>query len=1069
MRSSKDGGIREKQSSSIDEWLDDAIEAINRGDLATATALAGQVLTVDQGNIDAEDLLAAPGDGGEIRRLTIFFADLVDSTALSTQVEPETYRTVVGRYRDEVQRAVNRYEGHIDSVKGDGLLALFGYPIAHEDDVCRAVRAGLDVCREVSRLSEQARRRFGVAISVRVGVHRGLVYLDKARGGVDGLGANLAARVSSLAPPGAVVVSEPVERLIRNRFDLEARAAAPVKGVTEPIAYHRVVGERAPSHRLTVGRTVGRDSELNRLEMCWAQAKSGVLAPPAVVFRGEAGIGKSHLAAAAGELVRRDGGVVLELVGSPFHTDAGLHPVRALLERRCGIGRTTEAAERLRLLGDEVRALGLGSALISLLAPVLSISTEAGYEPVAVQGHKLYEQIGDAVRDYLLACLRNAPGLVVAEDMHWFDHSTIEILSSLRDNANGALMVVATGRPGEWLSAGWPATVLDLTPLTEQQTDDLICALDPAMSAQDRAAVARRCDGVPFYIEEVVNGHNDVGVPETLYEPLFARLRTSPDVMPVVEVAAIIGREIDRDLLCAVVGLGDEAINKALDELTDARVLDQFGTGNWRFRHELLREVAAELAPPSVRRRINGKVADALTAAGDPDWRLAAAHYEQAERFDEAASAYQRASSEARRRGALAEARTYLSQSLAQLAYSASGPSRDHAERAARLERGLLTSAADGYQSRAAAVDFERCLQLAGTDLRDDELFAALVAVVGYFTVRADLRRVAQLIESLRTGLEHGDQARRAVIAEMAGVLAFRRGEFSDAHSHFEEALVGLAGEDVRRIDAVWRNLTDPETHARMHLGVVHLFRGDLAGADGLLTQAAQRATDQAFPRGPYSLAFTRSLQTWMHMEAGHLDRAGALAAEVSELAERHGFDQWRLEGDTCRAAVDGLTAVAEGDTTLNSHIDTLRSLLETWRTLEINRFRTYYDAVLSRLLSAAGQPEAARGRLDTALQFARTTQMHFYDAELLRLRGSVQKDPTDRQADVDGAIQLARRQGATLFELRAALDDYALRGAPARLALMSVVERMPADSILTEMARARDALGLAQPETPGL
>jgi len=170
-----------------------------------------------------------------------------------------------------------------------------------------------------------------------------------------------------------------------------------------------------------------------------------------------------------------------------------------------------------------------------------------------------------------------------------------------------------------------------------------------------------------------------------------------------------------------------------------------------------------------------------------------------------------------------------------------------------------------------------------------------------------------------------------------------------------------------------------------------------------------------------------------------------------------------------CRAAVDGLTAVAEGDTTLNSHIDTLRSLLETWRTLEINRFRTYYDAVLSRLLSAAGQPEAARGRLDTALQFARTTQMHFYDAELLRLRGSVQKDPTDRQADVDGAIQLARRQGATLFELRAALDDYALRGAPARLALMSVVERMPADSILTEMARARDALGLAQPETPGL
>ena len=167
-----------ERGASIDELLDRAVAAINRGDRAAATVLAGQVLSVDRDNVDATDLLTAPGSGGEIRRLTILFADLVDSTLLSTRVEPETYRMLVGRYRDLVLTIVNRYEGHIGSTQGDGLLAVFGHPTAHEDDVRRAVLAGLEITREVSRLSDQAQRRFGIEINVRVGVHRGLVYLD---------------------------------------------------------------------------------------------------------------------------------------------------------------------------------------------------------------------------------------------------------------------------------------------------------------------------------------------------------------------------------------------------------------------------------------------------------------------------------------------------------------------------------------------------------------------------------------------------------------------------------------------------------------------------------------------------------------------------------------------------------------------------------------------------------------------------------------------------------------------------------------------------------------------------
>ncbi len=407
--------------------------------------------------------------------MTIFFADLVDSTVLSTRVEPETYRLLVGRYREQVQRAVNRYEGHIGSTKGDGLLAVFGHPIAHEDDVRRAVHAGLEITREVARLSDQARRRFGIEINVRVGVHRGLVYLDTARDDVYGLAANLAARVSGLAPPGAVVVSEAVEMLIRNDFELEACPAALVKGVEEPITYHRVVAERASAPKSGQGPLVGRDRELAQLEKSWARAQAGTLGTPGVVFRGEPGIGKSRLAAAAAELVEASGSVVVELVGSPFHTDAGLHPVRTLLERRCGIDRSTDEAERLRLLEAEVRGCGLDPrSTVPLLAPVLGIEAQAGYQQVAAEGRKLYELIAQAVQSYLLACLGSEAGLVVAEDVHWFDPSTRELLGALLNSGEGRLLVVITGRPGGRLSAGWPVEVVDLAPLTDTQTDELI-------------------------------------------------------------------------------------------------------------------------------------------------------------------------------------------------------------------------------------------------------------------------------------------------------------------------------------------------------------------------------------------------------------------------------------------------------------------------------------------------------------------------------------------------------------------------------------------------------------------
>jgi class 3 adenylate cyclase/tetratricopeptide (TPR) repeat protein len=1058
---------------SIDELLDRAVLAINRGDRATATALAGQVLAVDGGNADAEDLLAAPGDAGEIRRLTILFADVVDSTVLSTRVEPETYRMVVGRYRELVVRVVNRYEGHVASTKGDGLLAVFGHPKAHENDVCRAVAAGLEITRQVVKLSEQVQRRFGVQINVRVGVHRGLVYLDTGQDDVYGLAANLAARVSGLAAPGEVVVSDAVAPLVGDDFELAALPPAPVKGVDGLIGHHRVLGERVAAPR--VGRAgrgplVGRDRELARLQKCWARAQAGTLTTPGVVFRGEAGIGKSRLASAAAELVEGSGAVVLGLIGSPFHTDTGLHPVRTLLEHGCGIGRLTDQTERLRLLEAEVRARSLDPAtVVPLLAPVLGIAAEHGYAPVPAEGRKLYELIAQAVQDYLLACVGSGAGLVIADDVQWFDPSTLEVLGSLLGAARGRLMVVIAGRPDGWLAPGWPVKVFDLEPLTNEQTDDLIEALDPTLGADDRAAVRDRCDGVPFYIEQVVGGLTEAGVPDALYEPLFARLRASANVVPVLEAAGVIGRDVDRSLLAAVCTLDENDLDDVIDQLEDARVFEPRGTDSWRFRHELLREVAYELAPPSVRQKLQAKVADALVGGvgGEPDWRLVAGHYERAMRFNEAASAYQQASAAARRRGALAEARAYLSLALAQLDRATPGPDRDRREIAARLERGFLAGAAEGHLSHTAAADFERCLQLA--DFRDDELVATLAALMGYYEVRADLRRAAQVGELLRAGLGEERQWFRPAIEALFGVLALLRGEFAAARCHLEQATAGQAVADDRQIDAVWFLPNEPIASAYINLALADLVRGDLAGAEAELAHAARRVEQLGFPQGPYTLGYARFVEIWLRIEAGQLNRAAVLAADLIDQSERYDFDQWRRVGVTQQGIISALVSLGAGDpapTALSAHIATIASSVDALSMVGENIYRTFFDASLGRLLIAAGEPEQARARLDTALQLAEETGMHFYDAELRRLRAHTYNDPDGRRADIAAALELARRQGATLFELRAALDDFELRGQPAHATLVDVTSRFAGYGAWPELARAQAVRDQVEPKT---
>lgn len=1059
---------------SIDELLDRAVDAINSGDRAAADALAGQVLDLDRTNSDAEELLAAPSGHGEIRRITILFADLVGSTALSTRVEPEIYRTVVGRYRDEVRSIVEQYEGYIGATKGDGLLAVFGHPQAHENDVQRSASAAIDIIRSVSDLSDRVRQQFGFGIDVRVGIHRGVVYLDTAQLDVYGFAANLAERMCGLADPGTVAVSDSIEPLIRDSFELEAQLPERVKGVEGLVRHFRIIGEREVS-KVVLGPLIGRRSQIAYLTDRWDEAQSGGLRTPGVVLQGEAGIGKSRLAWAAVEMAERSNAMVLQLIGSPFHSDVGLWPVRRLLERRCRISRTSDPTERLEHLEAEIRQQSLNPAtVVPLLAPVLGIDARYGYEQVHAEGRALYEQIVAAVCNYLVACMRDGPVLLLVEDMHWFDEDSAELVNSLLDtDLGGRMLMVMTGRDLASLPDSPKARVFHLNPLTDDESDELIVALHPEMTTDTRGAVRRRCDGIPLYIEEVVAKLKDqqtdaaesVGVPDTLYEALVARLRSSADAVLVGEAAAVIGGRIDRGLLLSVVDLDPQHADRVLRELTDGRVLEPLDEHSWRFRHELIREVAAELSPPSLRRRLHSRVADALAAASDtnPDWPLVARHYEHAERYAEAAKAFRQASTDARRRGALGEARTYLGHAVEQAERSPAGQDRDQLEIALRLRRGFLVSAAEGVASPNAAADFERCLQLSSSHLADDEFFSTLVALYGYYAMRADLDRVERLLQSVRASLTGRRKWFLPYNDAGFGMLAWYRGDFDTARERLEGAASSRNEEGAKELEAVWFMPNEGTASIYTHLALAYYIQGDLASAEAELERTERRCEALAFPQGAFSLAYARQMEVLIRMEAGQLDRAMQVATALANGGMQHGFDSWAMVGAAQQSMISALSSLASDavdPAELQMHIATITSYVDLWRALAVRSLITIYDAALARLLTAAGQRDAARDRLQIALQLADETGMHFYDAELLRLRAHTTDDLDSRRADLSAAADLARRQAATIFELRIAADSFELHADSAHQMLIDALARFPQGSTWPELTRARALLG---------
>jgi class 3 adenylate cyclase len=577
----------------------------------------------------------------ERRQLTVMFCDLVDSTALAVQLDPEDLREVVRAYQETSAAMIQRFGGYIAQYLGDGLLVYFGYPQAHEDDAQRAVRAGLGLVAAIEELNTRLAQRTGVRLAVRIAIHTGLVVVGEMGGGSRqeqlalGETPNVAARIQGLAAPDTVAVSPATFRLVRGYFTCQDLGSHTLKGLAAPLQVYRILGESAAQTRLEVAEAsgftplVGRESEVALLLERWAQSQEG--RGQVVLLRGEAGIGKSRLVETLRERVRREGATHIAFHCSPYYQNSALYPVIDHLQRFLQWQRDDAPEARLDMLERVLRTYRLPlEDVVPLFAALLSVPLLERYPVLNLTPQLQRQKTQEALVAWLLEEAERQPVLAVWEDLHWADPSTLEWLSFVLDQTSTTRMLtLLTCRPE--FRPPWgpqaPVTQVILNRLGHAQVEAMTAHLTggKALPAEVVRQVVVKTDGIPLFVEELVKMILEsvlvreeadryvltgplppLAIPSTLHDSLMARLDRLSAARDLAQLGAVLGREFAYDLLQAVSPLDEPILQHGLAQLVDAELVYQRGLpprSRYVFKHALIQEAAYQSLLMSMRQR----------------------------------------------------------------------------------------------------------------------------------------------------------------------------------------------------------------------------------------------------------------------------------------------------------------------------------------------------------------------------------------------------------------------------------------------------------------------------------
>ena len=642
-----------------------AIEELNAASVTRADAMKPP-------QTQAPPSVGTSSYGAERRPITVMFCDLVGSTSLAAKLDAEDWRDLVSAYLDEASAAVTGLGGHVLKKLGDGLMALFGYPKAQENDAERAVRAALAIQRALEDFNTRNAAKGAPQLIARIGLESGPVVVD-ATGEVFGEAPNIAARIQGTAEPGAILVTATVQRQTAGLFVADDLGAHELKGVSELVTLYRIVrvsgGGRHGGAR-TPTPIVGREEELDLLGRRWERARSGEGQLALVV--GEPGIGKSRLIEEFRARLGETPHTWVEWSSSQLLQNTPLHPIAEWACQR--FGADLPAEQRLADLEHTLRLIGLDpTEYAPLLAPLVDVllpeDRVAKLAPEDLRRRQLA-----AMTAWVLAGARTQPAVVAFEDLHWADPTSLDLMRALAERgAQASLLIIATTRPEfrpPW-SLRSHHSVISLSPLDRAQVAKMVSELSAnhALPRDIVEGVSERTGGVPLFVEEVTRLLLERGeqggaqaIPPTLQQSLAARLDRLGEAREVAQIGAVLGRGFSYALLQSVARLDEGALQSALERLAEADILfieDDGPQANYRFKHALIQDAAYESLLKSHRQALHRRAAEALVAA-DAEPEAVAHHFTEAGLDDLAIEWWGKAGDQALRRSAFQEAISHL-------------------------------------------------------------------------------------------------------------------------------------------------------------------------------------------------------------------------------------------------------------------------------------------------------------------------------------------------------------------------------------------------------------------------
>jgi class 3 adenylate cyclase/predicted ATPase len=1012
--------------------------------------------------VDSPSLVPTARDSRPIerRQLTVLFCDLVGSTALSARLDPEDFSAVIAGYRRCITETVACFDGFVARHHGDGAVVYFGYPQAHEDDAERAVQASLALVQAVTALPTKEK------LSARVGVATGVALVgdmsDSAiseEHGILGDTPNLAARLQSLAQPGGVIISDRTKTIAGRQFEYLDLGKVEIKGFVEPVAAWQVAGKTTVTSRSHALQScdllplIGRDEEMELLLRRWERAKSGE--GQVVLLSGEAGIGKSRLTVALLEQLAREPHIRLRYFCSPQHTDSTLYPVIGEMLRAAGFAHDDSQQAKTDKLDALLAQSSTPPQDAALFAEMLSLPNDGRYPAVEVEPQLRRQKTLKALGSHIEALARINPVLMIFEDAHWTDPTSLELFARAVDLAvSRRLLILVTFRPEfspPWI--GRPhVTSLTLNRLTRRDIDSLIEGVvgNRSLPAGIRQDIIERTDGIPLFVEEMTKAVLDaegeseaqrvfagaptpvVAVPASLQASLMSRLDRLGPAKDVAQVGAAIGREFSHMLLAAVVQKPEAELDSDLDRLIAAGLLFRQGTpphASYLFKHALVQDAAYGTLLRERRRVLHARIAEILEsqfaeiAESQPE--LLARHYTKADLIEKSARLWGKAGQRSQERSALVEAAGQLSQALAQIATLPSSPElrREQIILQVALLNTLMHVKGYGAPETKAAVAQVRALieqaERLGEPPDDSSLLLSALFgqwIVNFISFNGDVAR-----ELAARFLALGEKEGTAVPLmighrTMGSTLAFM-GDLVEARAHYNEALALYRAAEHRRL----------MTRFGQDLRVTCLaFRSMLSWLLGY-PEAALKDADCALIEARQiehaaTLMFTLNFPILINTYCGNYDAANERLKELVILAEEKGAPFRKAEGVLRRGYVLTLTGKA------TKAVEMITSGIDLWRSAGSTIFTPEHEFMLAIAHADSGQFDNAWRCIDKAMAAMHATKERWCEAEAHRVAGEIalkspRRDVAKAQAYFEHSLTVARAQQAKSWELRAAMS----------------------------------------------